>query len=190
MEKLHQVIPLPLHGRGPKTSKRGTSTAPRRGGLCMQSNAPQNPCQQCEECWYVDKVPSNKGYFDIVSIHAFSGCHQGPGVEVKIDMRSMQGQWKKYARWEQTVGFSKTATLEKVVDFNEMTLLKFIQGLKECDLLSWGERYELDEGEGTEWVVRIRFDDSRIKKSGQNSYPRRWGSFCQLLNKWLEVEFV
>lgn len=186
MEKERQGAPFSR--RNTEAPQGGASTAPRRGGLCMQINAPRNPCRLCEECWYVDKDTSHKDYFDIIAIHAFSGCYRGPAVEVKIDMRNMQGRCKRFDRWDQSN--DRIDIKEKVIDFNEMTLLKFIQGLKECDLLSWGESYESGDEEGPEWVVRIRFDDSRIKKSGQNSYPRRWGSFCQLLNKWLEVEFV
>jgi hypothetical protein len=171
------------------TPEQGNGAVAKRRGLCLQTAALQNPCRHCEECIWLDQVPFDKGYEEITAIHALSGRHRGDGLEVRLDLISMQGVWRKYAEWDSEKECHDGLAEERTIAIDHAALSGFRQGLKDCGLLAWGERYEMDEGDGSEWVIRIQFDDLRVKKSGQNSYPRCWESFCQLFPAWLKVEF-
>lgn len=185
MGKLHQFRFLNQIGE----PEQGVSTAPKRRGVCLQTDAPQNPCRHCEECIWIDQVPFDKEYKDISSIHALSGRHRGIALEIRINLITMKGVWRKHTYWDSERNCHDALVEEKTIGMDEAALSGFRQGLKDCGLLSWGERYEMDEGDGSEWVVRIQFDDLRVKKSGLNSYPRCWDSFCRLFSDWLKVEF-
>lgn len=131
----------------------------------------------------------DKDYADIVSIHAASGCHQNGGVEVKLDIPALQVTWSRYHCWDAETGCDDPPLENRTVNIESVAMAGFMEGLKECGLLYWGERYELDEGPGAEWVIRIEFDGFRVKKSGQNSYPRKWGLLCQLFLDYWQIEF-
>lgn len=176
------------HNSPPQLSESNRNPHKRRG-LCLQATASRNPCRDCEECIWIDQVPMDKDYADIVSIHAASGCHKRGGVEIKLDFPAMRVTWSKYQTWDAETGCDDPPLEEKIVDIESTAMGGFMQGLKECGLLCWGERYELDEGPGAEWVIRIEFDGFRVKKSGQNSYPRRWESLCQLFSDYWQIEF-
>lgn len=161
----------------------------KKRGLCLQANASRHPCRECEECIWVDQVPMDKGYADIVSIHAASGRKDAGGVEVKLDITARRANWCRYRFWDAENGCDEAPIEEMSVNIEPAALAGFMEGLEECGLLYWGERYELDEGMGTEWVIRIEFDGLRVKKSGLNSYPRRWETLCRLFLDYWQVEF-
>ncbi len=161
----------------------------KRRGLCLQAHPHHHPpCQDCEECIWVDQVPLDKDYGDIVFIHAASSHPDSDTVEVKLDIQARRGLWRKYQCWNKSSS-DEPALEEQVINMQHPDLEGFINGLKDAGLLHWGERYEADEGKGGEWVVRIEFEGFRIKKSGSNSYPRRWNSLCQLFKEYWQVEF-
>ncbi len=184
MEKRPHII-----SSSPGADALSDNTPVKKRGLCLQAGVYRHPCRDCEECVWIDQVPMDKDYRDIVSIHAASGCQGGGGVEFKLDLPEGRGTWRRFRCWDAARGSHEAPLEEKTIFMDSAGLSGFIDGLQDCGLLYWGERYELDEGEGSEWVIRIEFDGFRVKKSGQNSFPRKWESWCRLLNDCLQVEF-
>jgi hypothetical protein len=157
-------------------------------GCVLEPGSKRFACKDCQKCVWGDSPRSDKEYEDIVNINVFAGQQSGNGLEVRIDLRGMKASWTRYTSAGDAVhhepGFKR---MDMVLQIESVG--NFVQGLKDCGLLNWGQRYELDEGDATGWLVQIQFDDSRLKKSGSNSFPRKWPEFCQLIGAFVGMEF-
>jgi hypothetical protein len=151
----------------------------RLGGCCITPTAPKYACNECNYAWGGEESVS-KRYEDIRCFKAYVGGYFGPNYHVEINIISGKVTWSE--------GLYKEAEYEKKVNVEDIK--QFIEGLRKCRILKWGQEYVqpyvLD---GTQWSIEIEFNDICIYKAGSNAYPKKWKRFCKLIENLTDKPF-
>jgi len=123
-------------------------------------------------------VAMDHAYNEIKGIEAYVGGYPGVSYDVEIDFDSRLLTWRRFF-----AGYSgKDDYYEKTI--RKDTLAKFIESLKEINVLNWKSKYE-NPGvcDGTQWSVEFKRDGRSIRKSGDNNFPENWDEFCRLVRR-------
>ena len=145
------------------------------GGCLITDTNPEYYCNDCKNEWN-KREAIDKAYGDIRGIKASVGGYFQGYYEIDIDFNSRKLSWN-FSLDPEDSSYSKT--------IRKATLERFVEGLKVVNLLNWKNRYiDLDILDGTQWNIEIE-QASKIRKiNGDNSFPKEWDKFCNLM-KWV-----
>lgn len=111
---------------------------------------------------------------EIKKIEASIGGYFSGQTIVVIDLTEHEMTWEHRPSEETMVVKKLTPAMEK----------RLLQQLEKAKVLEWEEEYKdpsiLD---GTQWEVKIAFEDKTIYKDGSNAYPKEWKAFCRSISK-------
>jgi hypothetical protein len=114
-------------------------------------------------------------YENIKRIEAFIGGYFGTSYTVEVEFE------RGKITWEASGDDFEPALM---IQMDNESMNTFKEAMSKCRILSWKNNYTdphiLD---GTQWSLDIEFDDSRIEKSGSNTYPKEWKRFCKVIQK-------
>lgn len=134
-------------------------------------------CLDCDYSW--KKYRGKKIYDQIKIVYANSGGFEGPNFKVKIDFESniIERTSSIYDDSFELVALESIETLTR--EESEW----FQSELHKCDLVNWAEEYFAFACDGTNWIVRMEYENYCEIIQGSNHFPSKWGKFCKAVSK-------
>ena len=114
---------------------------------------------------------------DANKLKAYVGGYTGSSYELVIDFENKKAEYKAF-------DYGYTPAGKYSIDISEDNLEQLLQDLYEVKLLQWEKTYA-DPGilDGTSWSVKVYFKSGSFESSGTNAYPKKWGQFCDSLER-------
>ena len=114
---------------------------------------------------------------DANKLKAYVGGYTGSSYELVIDFENKKADYKAFE-----YGYAPAG--KHSIDISEDNLEQLFQDLDEVKLLQWEKTYA-DPGilDGTSRSVKVYFKCGSFESSGTNAYPKKWGQFCDSLER-------
>lgn len=138
-------------------------------------------CVNCNHSW--KKYKGRHPYEKIKVLQAETGGFPGPFFNVNINFKSFKLDSNALVKYR-----FEDKNISKSLSEQDVKWLR--EGLYQCDIMNWAERYEdLYVLGGNHWNIRIEYDTYTETKNGSNHFPPEWKKFCYLISKLTGRDF-